>query len=237
MLIILVYHVAVSPLGNLFIIANKDLIDSISTGEVESCDSAYPTVCEEGVKESYDSCYRQGLIACDKKTGRCPVFFQNGASRNDDTTSGWVMLIVSLFILCASLVGLVALLRSMLLGASQRIIYKSTNINAYLAMLIGCAVTILVQSSSITTSALVPLAGVGVLKLEQMLPLVLGADIGTTITAFMAASVSSGVESLQIALVHMFFNVTVRLHCNRFGFSDFVLWLSLLLSHSCFSCD
>jgi len=122
--------------------------------------------------------------------------------------SGWVMLLISLFLLCSCLIGLVALLRSMLLGASTRIIYKATNINPIVAMGVGIAVTILVQSSSITTSSLVPLAGVGVLKIEQMFPLVIGADIGTCITALLAASVSSKVESLQSALVHLFFNIT-----------------------------
>lgn len=122
--------------------------------------------------------------------------------------SGWVMLLISLFLLCSCLIGLVALLRSMLLGASTRIIYKATNINPIVAMAVGIAVTILVQSSSITSSSLVPLAGVGVLKIEQMFPLIIGADIGTCITGLLAASVSSKVESLQIALVHLFFNVT-----------------------------
>jgi len=221
--------VAVSPLGNRFVIANKDLIDSISTGEVDGCSSAYPVECDEGVEVSYTSCYRQGLIACDEKTNKCPVFFQNGASQNDDMTSGWVMLLISLFLLCSCLIGLVAILRSMLLGASTRIIYKATNINPLLAMVVGCAVTVLVQSSSITTSALVPLAGVGVLKLEGMLPLVLGADIGTTITAFLAASVSDTVEALQIALVHMFFNVTVRFSPRMPLLPCMCVWLSVIV--------
>lgn len=51
-------------------------------------------------------------------------------------------------------------------------------------------------------------AGVGILTLEQMFPLVIGADIGTTFTALMASMVSSKVEALQIALVHQFFNLT-----------------------------
>jgi hypothetical protein len=55
---------------------------------------------------------------------------------------------------------------------------------------------------------LVPLAGVGVLQLEQMYPLCIGADLGTTVTALMAALVSSTLESLQVALAHVFFNVT-----------------------------
>jgi sodium-dependent phosphate cotransporter len=54
----------------------------------------------------------------------------------------------------------------------------------------------------------VPLAGVGVLRLEKMIPLDLGADIGTTFTALMAAMVSSKIESFQIALVHLFVDLT-----------------------------
>jgi sodium-dependent phosphate cotransporter len=96
----------------------------------------------------------------------------------------------------------------MLLGTSTKILYKATSINPYVAILIGMGVTVLVQSSSITSSTLVPLAGIGVLDLESMFPLVLGADIGTTFTALMAAMVSSKVQALQIALVHIFFNVT-----------------------------
>jgi sodium-dependent phosphate cotransporter len=75
-------------------------------------------------------------------------------------------------------------------------------------MLIGAGVTVLVQSSSITASALTPLCGIGVLKVEQMFPLILGADIGTTITALLASMVSSNVEALQVALCHVFFNIT-----------------------------
>jgi sodium-dependent phosphate cotransporter len=96
----------------------------------------------------------------------------------------------------------------MLLGTSTRIIYKATNINGYLAMIVGAALTILVQSSSITTSALTPLVGMGVLRVEQMYPLTLGANVGTTVTAILAAMVSDKVEALQVALAHLFFNLT-----------------------------
>ena len=173
---------------------------------MESCDEYYPVTCAGGVA-SYETC-DQGLIGCDKKTGKCPAFFRDGSTKSDDMVSGGVMLFLALFILILCLMGLVALLRKMLLGASTRIIYKATSINEYLAILIGMGVTVLVQSSSITTSTLVPLAGIGVLKLEQMYPLTIGADIGTTFTALMAAMVSTKVEALQVALVHLFFNVT-----------------------------
>lgn len=198
----------VSPLVKRIIIANKKLVDDISTGEVESCSSEgiYPTHCIGG-DVSYGTCNQTGVISCDK-SGSCPFFFQDGASMQDDMVSGWVCLFIALMILIFCLVGLVALLRKMLLGASTQILYKATSINPYIAILIGVGVTILVQSSSITSSTLVPLAGIGVLDLESMFPLVLGADIGTTFTALMAAMVSSKVQALQIALVHLFFNIT-----------------------------
>ena len=75
-------------------------------------------------------------------------------------------------------------------------------------MVIGALLTMLVQSSSITTSVLTPLVGVGVLPLEAMLPLTLGANIGTTMTALLASMVSDSVDSLQVALAHLFFNIT-----------------------------
>jgi len=199
----------VSPLGNRIIKANKDLIKEISVSEgAISCDDYYPVNCTGGV-ESYDTCKgHYGLIACDKKTGLCPAFFQNGASAHDDQVSGGVCLVLALFILIVCLIGLVTLLQKMLLGTSTRIIYKATNINGYLAMVIGTGITILVQSSSITTSTLTPLVGMGVIQLEQMYPLTLGANIGTTFTAVMAALVSDKITAMQTALAHLFFNIS-----------------------------
>jgi sodium-dependent phosphate cotransporter len=96
----------------------------------------------------------------------------------------------------------------MLLGMSTRVVYKATDINGYLAIAIGAGLTMIVQSSSITTSALTPLVGMGALRLEQMFPLTLGANIGTTLTAIMSALVSASQDALQVALAHLFFNLT-----------------------------
>jgi sodium-dependent phosphate cotransporter len=46
-----------------------------------------------------------------------------------------------------------------------------------------------------------------IIKLEAMLPLTLGANIGTTGTALLASMVSDKPESVQIALCHLFFNI------------------------------
>lgn len=81
----------------------------------------------------------------------------------------------------------------------------------YVAILIGAGVTILVQSSSIFTSSITPLVGVGVISLDRMYPLTLGSNIGTTATGVLAAlSQSSDTleNSMQIALCHLFFNIS-----------------------------
>ena len=85
------------------------------------------------------------------------------------------------------------------------IIEKLLSKNPYTAIIFGGVLTFCVQSSSITTSLLVPMAGSGLLSLASILPVTLGANIGTTTTALLAAL--TGNESLAIALVHFFFNI------------------------------
>lgn len=199
----------VAPLGEKLIKSNKKIITSIASGEGSCADGGgfYPIECEPG-KPTYDTCSRVGLIACDKDTNDCPAFFDPTANAHDDKVSGGVCFFIAIFILFICLGGLVTVLQKMLMGMSTRIIHKATDMNGYVAMLIGCGLTILVQSSSITTSTLTPLAGLGAIRLEQMYPLTLGANIGTTVTALMAAMVTEGTESLQVALAHLFFNLS-----------------------------
>ena len=84
-------------------------------------------------------------------------------------------------------------------------------LSGYLAMATGLLVTICVQSSSITTSALTPLVGLGVIKVETMYPTVLGANIGTCITGILAALAASADKlevTLQVAYAHLLFNIS-----------------------------
>jgi sodium-dependent phosphate cotransporter len=77
-------------------------------------------------------------------------------------------------------------------------------------MAVGVIATVMVQSSSITTSLLVPLAGAGVLTLRQAFPVTLGANVGTTVTALLAALAATDENAragLVIALVHLHFNL------------------------------
>lgn len=194
----------VGPLTKTIIVPNKNVPKDVAKGK--DCDDYYPVNCTDGILDA-SNCEKVGLIKCDKKAG-CPAFFQDGASRRDDEISGAVCFVLGVTILMICLIGLVTLLQKMLMGMSNRILYKATNVNGYLAILIGAGLTILVQSSSITTSALTPFVGMGALRLEQMLPLTLGANIGTTVTGLLASLVSSGTDALQVALCHLFFNIS-----------------------------
>jgi len=101
----------------------------------------------------------------------------------------------------------VKLLQLLLMKKAKKIIAKAVHMNDYIGILVGLGITIVVQSSSVTTSALTPLCGVGVIPLEKMLPMTLGANIGTTMTALIAALSSMKYGGLQIALCHLLFNL------------------------------
>lgn len=75
------------------------------------------------------------------------------------------------------------------------------------ALTVGLVLTIAVQSSSITTSIMVPLVAAGVLTLQNAFPVTLGANIGTTITALLASLAADSPDALVIALAHVVFNV------------------------------
>ncbi len=76
------------------------------------------------------------------------------------------------------------------------------------AILLGAIITVSVQSSSITTSVLVPLAASGVLTLENIYPVTLGANVGTTVTALLAALATGNPAAVTVAVVHTLFNVS-----------------------------
>ncbi len=82
-------------------------------------------------------------------------------------------------------------------------------LTGYLAIAFGCIITILIQSSSVFTSILTPLVGLGYIKLDRMYPLTLGSNLGTTTTSIIAALAADSTMlryTLQIALCHFFFN-------------------------------
>ena len=123
-------------------------------------------------------------------------------------------LILSVFITFLMLYSIVKLLKSLVLKKIEGFFDQYIFNTALKAMLFGVIITIMVQSSSITTSLVVPLAGAGVLTLRQIFPFTLGANIGTTVTALLAA-ITGTVSALVAAFSHLLFNITgiVIIYC------------------------
>ena len=125
-----------------------------------------------------------------------------------------VYLIISVFITFMMLYSIVKLLKSLVLKKIEGFFDQYIFNTAIKAMLFGIIITIMVQSSSITTSLVVPLAGAGVLTLRQIFPFTLGANIGTTVTALLAA-ITGTVSALVAAFSHLLFNISgiVIIYC------------------------
>jgi len=109
---------------------------------------------------------------------------------------------------------LVRVMRSAMQSRVEGLVSRGLGQTAVLSMIVGIVVTVMVQSSSITTSLLVPLAGAGIITLQQSFPITVGANIGTTVTAALAALAATGdnaTAGITIALVHFLFNVSATL--------------------------
>ncbi len=120
---------------------------------------------------------------------------------------GGVLIALSCFLIFFCLFSLVKLLRKIMIGRVVQVLDRALNKSVVITMLIGVIITVAVQSSSITTSLLVPLLGGGIISLEVAFPIILGANVGTTITALLAALTGTQ-AGLTIALVHLLFNVS-----------------------------
>ncbi|WP_395344033.1 Na/Pi cotransporter family protein [Ningiella sp. W23] len=78
--------------------------------------------------------------------------------------------------------------------------------NPIYAILFGCIFTALVQSSSVTTGLAIIFTQQGLIGLENAVPLILGANIGTTATAFIAVF-NMDISAKKAAFSHFLFNV------------------------------
>jgi sodium-dependent phosphate cotransporter len=72
----------------------------------------------------------------------------------------------------------------------------------------GLLTTAAIRSSTITTSVVVPIVAKKIVTLRQAAPFIMGANVGTTITAFIAAALNSNTASaISIAIAHFLFNL------------------------------
>jgi len=137
--------------------------------------------------------------------------------------SGWVIallgqngiavLVTGLAALFIALRYLVVLLKSLVMGKSEVFLHKYIFGSPAAAMLCGMVLTVMVQSSSVTTSVAVPLVGAGILSVRQIFPYTLGANVGTTITGMLAGLTLAGsgevgaTAGLTVAFAHLLFNI------------------------------
>lgn len=154
-----------------------------------------------------DKCYLDAGAYYDKKVKDGRLIKGGFVEGAGDIGGGIIGLIISILLLTVGMIGLTMTLKLIFMTKANAMIQYSLKLNDYLALLIGMGITILVQSSSVTTSALTPLCALGVLPLVKMLPLTLGANIGTTCTALIASLVSLKFGAVQIALCHLWFNI------------------------------
>ncbi len=118
-----------------------------------------------------------------------------------------LLLILALGLLFFALSQMMKVMRGAVLdrleGLFSRVLFR----NDLASFSLGVVTTAAVQSSSATTSLVVPLAGTGVLTLRQIYPYTLGANIGTTITALLAAFSTGHPAAVTVAVAHLVFNL------------------------------
>ena len=129
----------------------------------------------------------------------------------------WLVLLVSVVITFFMLWGIVKLLQSLVLKKLESFFDTYIFRNLAMSFTVGLILTVMVQSSSITTSLIVPLAGAGVLRLQQIFPFTIGSNIGTTITGLLAALAVAGQPGIDpklvlagstVAFAHFLFNAS-----------------------------
>ncbi|MGA9277294.1 Na/Pi symporter [Ilumatobacter sp.] len=125
---------------------------------------------------------------------------------------GTIVVLSGLVIVLASLTFITKNMRKLVADRVERSINTVLGKGSgTVAMMLGMLITVAVQSSSITTSILIPMSAAGVLSLRNAYPVTLGANVGTTITALLAALATSVPAALTVALVHTSFNVVAIL--------------------------
>lgn len=126
-----------------------------------------------------------------------------------DQIGGIALILIGIVLIFISITWVGKLLKKLMVGKAKDIMHTAIGRGPLSGIFSGTIVTILVQSSSTTTSLMVPLAGSGSFKLRDIYPFTLGANIGTCVTAVLAATAVTGnaQAALQIAFIHLTYNI------------------------------
>ena len=122
--------------------------------------------------------------------------------------TGWIILVFSLVLLFLSLRYMVLYMKAMIMSRAEVVFERTVFRTPWHGLLFGTLLTALVQSSSVTTSLMVPLAAAGMITLNMLFPYVLGANVGTTVTAMLAAMATGSPAAVSVAFSHFLFNIS-----------------------------
>jgi len=146
-------------------------------------------------------------------------------------SSAAISIPVSVLLLFVSLRAFSQSLREILIGKSEKNFQKYLFGNPFKSLLWGTGLTAAVQSSSVTTSLIVPLVATDKVDLKKAFPFLMGANIGTTVTALLAA-ISQTEAALAVALCHLLFNlVGVTLLFPIKAIRNIPIWMSETLGY------
>ncbi|MFZ1807913.1 MAG: Na/Pi symporter [Cyclobacteriaceae bacterium] len=120
-------------------------------------------------------------------------------------SNGFILITLSLVLLFGSVLFFRKVLTDLLGFGSENNIQKFFFKNRFKSFGWGLITTATIRSSTITTSLVVPLVAKGVVNLRNAAPFILGANIGTTVTAFIAAIFNSN-GAMGIAITHFLIN-------------------------------
>jgi sodium-dependent phosphate cotransporter len=128
----------------------------------------------------------------------------------NDIFIGIILVSIGLALIVGSITYIGRLMKIIMVGRAKKILHAAIGRGPITGIASGTAVTMIVQSSSTTTSLIVPLVGSGVFDIRKVYPFTLGANIGTCVTALLAATAITGPlasAALQIAFVHLLYNI------------------------------
>lgn len=119
--------------------------------------------------------------------------------------SGFVLIILSFILVFASIL-LFRKIISELLDAKSPTFSRFIFQGEVKSFLWGLVTTAAIRSSTITTSVVVPIVAKKIVSIRMAAPFIMGANVGTTITAFIAAMMNSGNSAINLAIAHFLFN-------------------------------
>lgn len=124
---------------------------------------------------------------------------------------GALLVVIGIGLIFCAITMMGKLLKKLMVGRAKNMLHTAIGRGSFAGILSGMIVTVFVQSSSTTTSLMIPLVGSGIFSMRQIYPFTLGSNIGTCVTALLAATAVVGGNSLfalQIAFVHLLFNIS-----------------------------